>query len=58
MCYKKPLCPRYIENKRNKNYNACKDCEYLKQLKKLHTTCKIGLVIAAGIFISMTYAYF
>lgn len=58
MCYKKHECPHYQCNAASGNYNACGSCEYIVQMRKLQRNCKIGLAIAALIFLGTTYLLF
>lgn len=58
MCYKRPVCEKYLANTLHGNFDACQNCEYVRQLMHTQKVSKILLGCSALCFLLVTYLLF
>ena len=58
MCRKSSICPEFERRTKDGIKGACKNCEYIKQERKVLWRWRIGLIITFITFIGSTYAMY
>lgn len=55
MCHRSDSCEHYKHCKGNPLSEACENCAYVRQIKRIARLSQIGLVIVILAFITTTY---
>ena len=58
MCRKSSICPEFERRTKDGIKDACKNCEYIKQERKVLWRWRIGLIITFIAFIGSTYVMY